>query len=609
MCLRRVAILSLVAAVVLGGCELFPGETDSSGDTGPSYSVAYQPNGADGGAVPADATRYTAGDTVSVQGNTGGLTRAGYAFVGWNTDSQGTGTAYTTGATFPMPAAHVILYATWSSNPTYTVTYNANGADSGVVPVDTVGYEAGTTVTVLGNTGGLARAGYSFVGWNTDSQGNGTAYTAGATFAMPEANVTVYAAWESLFGSSIERVSIAGNGTEGNGNSAGVALSADGRYVVFGSSASNLVTGDTNGQSDIFVYDRQTDAIERVSVADDGTQGNNFVSSPAIDESGRHVVFHSPATTFLPAGVITNGAAHDIFAVDRDTDTIERVSVDDSGTEGGGTSQFPDISGDGRYVAFHSFATNLVGGDTNALGDIFVYDRQLDTIERVSVDGSGNQATGGTSRYPSLSEAGRYVAFQSDASNLVGGDTNGTSDVFVYDRQLDTIERVSVDGFGNQATGDSIEASISADGRYVAFQSDAPNLVAGDGNLVTDIFVYDRQTDTIERVSVASGGTEANGNSELPSISADGRYVAFESDATNLVTGDGNAVTDVFVYDRLNDTIRRVSESADGTEGGASSFSPAISDDGSQVAFVSEATNLVPGDTNSRWDIFVVPLF
>ncbi len=490
----------------------------------------------------------------------------------------------------------------------FQVTYSPNGADDGAVPLDTFNYEAGATVTVLGNTGGLMRVGYSFNGWNTEVDGSGTAYGGGATFAMPASDLTLYADWESVLGDAIVRVSIAASGVEGNGNSAAGDLSADGRFVVFASAASNLITDDTNPQTDIFVYDRQSQLIERVSEATSGAEVDNFTAYPAISNNGDNVAFYSPATTLLAPGVITNGGTQDIFAVDRNADSIERVSVDNSGTESNGSSQFPDISGDGRYVTFHSFASNLVANDNNAFGDIFVYDLQTDTIERVSVDDSGTEANG-TSRYASTNTDGRYVAFQSDATNLVAGDNNDWSDIFVYDRQTDTIERVSVTNGGGEANGDSLEASISADGRYVAFQSDATNLAAGDGNVATDVFVYDRQTGVIERVSVANAGTEANGNSELPSISADGRYVAFESDASNLVSGDTNGFTDVFVYDRQTDTIVRVNVAADGTQGNGPSSSAAISADGSQLVFESEATNLVPNDTNGRIDIFAVPLF
>ncbi len=195
MRVRVGVILSLVTATILGSCEWFLEPEDPADDPPATYSVTYQPNGADGGAVPVDDTQYTAGNTVTVLGNTGGLARDGYSFVGWNTASDGDRTAYTTGATFAMPAVDVALYATWSPNPTFTVTYDENGADSGTVPVDTMSYEEGATVTVLGNIGGLRKTGSEFAGWNTAAIGTGTDRAPGDTFAMPAADRTLYAQW------------------------------------------------------------------------------------------------------------------------------------------------------------------------------------------------------------------------------------------------------------------------------------------------------------------------------------------------------------------------------------------------------------------------------
>src|SRR5438094_565922 len=287
------------------------------------------------------------------------------------------------------------------------------------------------------------------------------------------------------------RVSVASDGTEGNDVSLGSALSADGRFVAFDSAATDLVAGDTNGVSDVFVHDRQTGTTERVSVASDGAQGNGS------------------------SGLVT-------FAFP------------------------PALSADGRFVAFVSFATNLVASDTNGATDVFVHDRQTGTTERVSVasDGTeGNAASAGAT----LAADGRFVAFHIAATNLVAGDTNGTTYVVVHDRQTATTERASANGF-------SAGPALSADGRFVAFHSTATNLVAGDTNGATDVFVHDRQTGTTERVSGASDGTQGNDASAGPALSADGRLVAFHSSATNLVAGDANRAYDVFVHDRAVST-------------------------------------------------------
>ena len=402
-----------------------------------------------------------------------------------------------------------------------------------------------------------------------------------------------------------DRVSVAGDGTEGDGYSLFASISGDGRYVAFESWATNLVVGDTNATADIFVYDRWTGAVERVSVASDGTQGDASSLHPSLSTDGRYVAFESSATNLVAGD--TNGIS-DVFVYDRQTDTVERVSIAWDGAESNGPARFPSISGDGRYVAFESSATNLVPGDTNANTDVFVYDRQTDTIERVSVASGGTQGNA-SSVLPVLSDDGRFVAFDSWASNLVAGDTNGARDVFVYDRQADTVERVSVASDGTEGDADSLFASISADGRYVAFESSATNLVAGDTNGTKDVFVYDRQTDTVERVSVGFDGTEADGASQDASISADGRFVAFDSYASNLVADDTNGRRDVFVYDRQTNRAELVSVASDGTPSNSDSLAASVSDDGRFVAFDSFASNLVGDDTNAEGDVFVGEAF
>src|SRR5947207_2433895 len=295
--------------------------------------------------------------------------------------------------------------------------------------------------------------------------------------------------------------------------------------------------------------------------------------------------------------------------------TTERVSVSSAGNEQiglppDGPTPPPSISANGRFVAFDSPATNLVAGDTNGRSAVFVHDRRSGTTERVSVDSAGDQGNSYSGTIirdygVTMSADGRFVAFVSAATNLVAGDTNGVADVFVHDRQTRTTERVSVDSAGTEGNGASIFSEISADGRFVAFWSSATNLVPGDTNGVADVFVHDRQTRTTERVSIDSAGYQANSASTYSAISADGRFVAFVSTATNLVPGDTNGGQDVFVHDRRTGTTERVSVDSAGTESNGSSERPAISADGRFVAFWSSATNLAPGDTNSLIDVFV----
>jgi len=267
----------------------------------------------------------------------------------------------------------------------------------------------------------------------------------------------------------------------------------------------------------------------------------------------------------------------------------------------------PSISADGRYVAFTSLARDLVPGDTNRADDVFVRDRQTGVITRVSVDSAGIQANN-VSRSPSISADGRFVAFESYATNLVAGDTNRYRDIFVHDLQTGETTRASVGRHGEQSDSESFHPSISADGNFVAFDSPASNLVSGDTNDVHDVFVRDRQTGDTTRVSVDSNGRQGDDASQAPSISADGRYVTFSSGARTLsLFPDNNRADDVFVHDRLTGYTDRISVGPDGNEGNSASRTASISADGRYIAFESTASNLVSGDTGgpSDTDIFL----
>ena len=397
------------------------------------------------------------------------------------------------------------------------------------------------------------------------------------------------------------RVSVASDGTQANDWSIQPAISVDGRYVAFASDASNLVAGDTNNKRDIFVHDRLTGATTRVSVDSDGAQANNSSFEPGISADGRYVAFASDASN-LVAGDTNN--VRDVFVHDRVTGETTRVSVASDGMQANRASELAAISADGGYVAFHSDASNLVAGDTNNVRDVFVHDRVTGETTRVSVASDGTQANS-SSILPQVSADGRYVTFTSFANNLVAGDSNRAWDVFVHDRVTGETTRVSVASDGTQAGGESVWPAISADGRYVAFHSWASNLIADDTNGTLDVFVHDRVTGETTRVSVASDGMQANGFSGFSKLSADGRYVVFLSVASNLVAGDTNNFSDIFMHDRVTGETTRVSVASDGTQANAGSAEPAISADGRYVAFPSYASNLVAGDTNGEADIFV----
>jgi uncharacterized repeat protein (TIGR01451 family) len=405
-------------------------------------------------------------------------------------------------------------------------------------------------------------------------------------------------------GSRMSRLSVSSAGVQGDGDSysSDLSISADGRYVVFYSTASNLVSGDTNGTTDVFVRDRLTGQTERVSVASDGTQANGMSVNPTFSADGRYIAFASRASNLVAGD--TNGHS-DIFVRDRLIGQTTRVSVTSGGGQASGDSSFPSISADGRYVAFNSQAADLVGGDTNNYDDVFVYDRLTGQTTRVSVSSTGAQGSS-WSENPSISADGRYVAFESYAKNLVNDDTNNITNVFVHDCQTGQTTRLSSAPDGTQANGSSGSPSISADGRYVAFESGASNLVSGDTNGKQDAFIFDRQTGQASRVSVSSGGQEANDNSftTLQSISSEGRYVTFSSWAGNLDRDDTNSERDVFVHDRQTGETRRVSVTAAGAQANSGSYDPSISMQGRITAFCSIATNLVGGDTNGKSDTF-----
>jgi Tol biopolymer transport system component len=405
--------------------------------------------------------------------------------------------------------------------------------------------------------------------------------------------------------SNTELISVDSSECRANDNSNVSAISDGGRFVVFQSGAANLVPGDTNGFEDVFVRDRETGVTERVSVDSSGAQSNAQSQIGSVSTDGRFVAFGSAASNLVPGD--TNGI-EDIFVHDRQTGNTERVSVSSTGAQADFASSFPAssdpaISPDGRFVAFMSSASNLVPGDMNVALDIFVRDRVAGTTERVSVSSTGAEGND-HSLHPDISADGRYATFYSGASNLVPGDTIGT-DVFVRDRLSGITEKVSVAVGGGLGDRVSDFPAISADGRYVTFESWASNLVSGDTNGAYDIFLRDRTAATTERVSVNSAGGQADLSSFNPDISADGNVIAFESIATNLIAGDTNGTTDIYLRDRIAGSTERVSVSGSGAEGNGFSFGPGLNDDGRLVSFKSGSSNLVDNDTNLRYDIFV----
>lgn len=399
----------------------------------------------------------------------------------------------------------------------------------------------------------------------------------------------------------LQRFSVDAQGSDQDGSSGSPMISADGRYVAFTSSSNDLVPND-HGESDVFVRDLATGKTSRASVSLTGGDPDAPSGGASISADGRYVAFASLATLVT----IDTNFTLSIYVRDRQTGTTELVSVRLDGQAATDNSS-PAISANGRYVAFSGESDGLVPNDHTGnpfTPDVFVRDLQNDTTVRASVD-----TAGGDPDYPAgfdgssnaaISTTGRYVTFTSAATDLVAGDGNGKIDVFVRDLQLAKTTRVSVDTAGGDASADSLTVGgISADGRYVTFESEANDLVAGDANGKNDVFVRDLQTATTKRVSADRTGGDADNLSSLSSrwsISGDGRFITFYSAASDLVSGDGGQHWDVFVRDMVAGKTTRVSETANHADAQGTSDEAAISGDGRYVAFASDANNLVPND-------------
>jgi Tol biopolymer transport system component len=423
-----------------------------------------------------------------------------------------------------------------------------------------------------------------------------TAVPASAGVAVTTTRVTVNSAGAS------------GNARPGDSDNSPGSISATGRFVAFSSAHSNLVKDDGNYFDDVFVRDRVRGETTRVSVGPAGAVPNSDSAFPSISANGRFVAFASIASNLVPGDTNHRG---DIFVRDRKRGTTTRVSVNSAGEEANdGSIWLPAISDNGRVVAFFSRSTNLVPNDHNGIADFFVRDLKRGETTRVSVSSAEEEQTRGPGAeelgiVPAISHNGRFVAFFSASTNLVPNDHNDTDDIFVRDRKRGETTRVSVSSTGEEGNGSSLfYPSISANGRFIAFTSYASNLVPGDANRREDVFVRDRKRGVTTRVreNNGSGGLYSG----IPSISDNGRFVAFESPASDLVKGDRNGHVDVFLRDRKRGRTTLLSVSSEGEQGNDESSFPAISaHNGRFVAFSSLASNLVGGDRFNTADTFV----
>ena len=445
-------------------------------------------------------------------------------------------------------------------------------------------------------------------------------------------------------------------------------ISDDGQVIAFRSKATNLVMGGNNGFADIYVKDLQSGTTTLASVSISGSSGNNSSIAPALSGDGRFVSFHSSASNLSPDDT---DSYSDIFVRDLVTGTTRVASTNENGVKGNSSSYSPSISDDGRFVSFSSIARNLVDDDTNFQNDVFVKDLLTGAVIRASVGIAGNEGDDISQQLDtSLSDNGQHVAFYSRATNFTDADFNGEYDVFAHNVANTTTTLVSVratelsgetiPGYENSYLGTDVavsndgqfvafetqainihhdeytrqqvvvrdrsdgsvfvassnsegdlgnsfsrSASISDDGRFVAFSSQATNLSPDDTDTRTDIYVKDTLTGAITLASVNTSGIKSNGSSYAPSISGNGQFIAFHSRATNLATSDSDTSDDIYVRDLINETTTLVTVNTAGMKANGASQYPSISDDGRLIAFQTRANNLSPFDLSSDNDVYV----
>jgi len=401
-------------------------------------------------------------------------------------------------------------------------------------------------------------------------------------------------------GATTTRVNLTSAEVEANGGTENADISGDGLFVAFDSVATNL-GADSNAQLDVFVRDIAAGTTELVSTSTSGALGNDYSYLCDLSDTGRYVLFGSLASNFVTGD--TNNS-FDLFVRDRQTSTTTRVSVSTAGVEGNGDTGCGSISADGRYVAFHSGASNLDTDGNGSVNDVFVRDRTNSTTTLVSKSTGGTQGNA-SSGFPDISADGSTVAYESVATNLVTGDTNSAQDIFAYVVATGTTTRVSVQGNGSQAAGVSEIARVNGDGTMISFVSYATDIVPGKTGALGDIIVRDTFAGTTVRVSVSSSGAQANNASFFHDITSDGNTVVFESYATNLTAPGTGGNSDVFVHDVDSGETTQVNVATNGTPSGAFSARARVSDDGLRIVYLSDDSHLVNSDTNAARDVFL----
>lgn len=406
--------------------------------------------------------------------------------------------------------------------------------------------------------------------------------------------------------------------TQANGRSHSPEISQDGRFIVFVSEASNLVPGDSNGAADVFLFDRINERISLVSQGLGGLPADGASGGPSISADGRYIAFASRATNLVSARKNSCSAeglverpCFDVYLFDRESEEIIPVTQS-AGISGNGDSgvnpwgvapaEKTALSADGNVISYFSRAQNF--GADPIYGGLYLY--LVRDQEQIRVDNAfDGSAVNGSSFWPSLSQDGRLLAFATLASNLVSDDRNNFADVFVYDRLISATIRITAGPAGTGANGASVMPALSADGRWLAFRSEADDLVEGDFNNTADVFLHDLQAGVTRLVSANNQGSAGNQASSSPAVSAAGETTAFTSLAADLIERNVPGSWEVYLFDRPDNTLQRATLGWQGMPANGPSAAPQVSGDGLLVVFSSAANNLVEDDVNGVEDIFL----
>ena len=524
--------LLLLFTTLLAAC----GGGGGGGGTAPAtYTVTYSANGSTGGSVPIDTKAYAASTTATVLGNTGVLVKAGYVFTGWNTAADGSGTAYAAGTGLAVGSANVTLYAVWV--PTHSVRYDGNGYTGGTAPVDATAYVAGTSATVLGNTGTLVKAGDFFTGWNTAADGSGTAYAPGASITIGSVDVTLYAVWGHQMGGSVQGKALALStqvttlaGTASNSGAAdGMGAAARFSYPF----------GITTDGTHLYVADSNNDTIRKVVIATGvvttlaGTAG----SSGSVDGTGAAARFSSPY------GITTDGTH--LYVADLVNQTIRKVVIATGvvTTLAGTVGSRGSADGTGAAARF----SNPIGITTDGT-HLYVADLDNVTIRKVVIATGVVTTLAGTARSSGSADGtGAAARF----SNPIGITTDGTH-LYVADTSNHTIRKVVIATGAVTTLAGTASSYGAVDGTGAAARFNNPYGITTDG---THLYVADLGNQTIRKVVIATGEVSTLAGTAGGDESADGTGAAARFNLPIGITTDG---TGLYVTDGQHNTIRKI---------------------------------------------------